>query len=145
MHQVSIVSRVGGGKRWGIDRLRTWCGAFGDWDEWGASGSFPSYFLRAPLSTSCMSLSVAVLFPGASHGLKRSLIIFQDPKVVRRVHHYNVTCWKDKSIPSNPQCILDLMAMVDHSQRSSGNEPVVVQCRLISFLILLHEQFVQFD
>jgi len=112
----------------GVERL-------GSEEKWGASGSFPSYFLRAPLLTSCTSLSLTILFLGALHGLKRSLIIFQDPKVVRRVHHYHVTGWADKNIPSNPQCILDLMAMVEQSQRSSGNKPVVVQCRLISFLI----------
>ena len=111
----------------GVERLRSE-------EKWGASGSFPSHFLRAPLSTSCTSLSVTILFPGALLSLKRSLIIFQDPKVVRRVHHYHVTGWADKNIPSNPQSILDLMAMVEQSQRSSGNEPVVVQCRLISFL-----------
>lgn len=107
----------------------------GSEEKWGTSGSFPSYFLRSPLSVSCTSLSVTIRFPGALLSLKRSLIIFQDPKVVRRVHHYHVTGWADKNIPSNPQCILDLMVMVEQSQRSSGNEPVVVQCRLISFLI----------
>lgn len=112
----------------GVERL-------GSEEKWGASGSLPSHFLRAPLSTSCTSLSVTILFPGALLSLKRSLINFQDPKVVRRVHHYHVTGWADKNIPSNPQSILDLMAMVEQSQRSSGNEPVVVQCRLISFLI----------
>lgn len=112
----------------GVERL-------GSEEKWGASVSLPSHFLRAPLSTSCTSLSVTILFPGALLSLKRSLINFQDPKVVRRVHHYHVTGWADKNIPSNPQSILDLMAMVEQSQRSSGNEPVVVQCRLISFLI----------
>ena len=107
----------------------------GSVEKWRASDSFPSYFLRAPLSTSCTSLSLTILFPGALLSLTCSLIIFQDPKVVRRVHHYHVTGWADKNIPSNPQCILDLMAMVEQSQRSSGNEPVVVQCRLMSFLI----------
>ena len=111
------------------------------WSVWGwrrmGGERFSSLlFFACPSFNFLQSLSVAVIFPGALHGLKRSLIIFQDPKVVRRVHHYHVTGWKDKSIPSNPQCILDLMAMVDHSQRSSGNEPVVVQCRLISFLII---------
>ena len=113
----------------GVERL-------GSEEKWGASGSFPSYFLRAVPSFNFLQFVIRDnLFPSALHGLKRSLIIFQDPKVVRRVHHYHVTSWADKNIPSNPQCILDLMAMVEQSQRSSGNGPVVVQCRLISFLI----------
>ena len=59
--------------------------------------------------------------------------MFQDPKTVRRVHHYQVTGWAEKGIPTNAQCVLDLINMVECSQRKSNNAPVVVQCRLVTF------------
>ncbi|XP_015755647.1 PREDICTED: receptor-type tyrosine-protein phosphatase delta-like [Acropora digitifera] len=51
-----------------------------------------------------------------------------DPQTVRQVHHYQITDWPDKGIPKNAHCILDMISMVEQSQRKTSNAPLVVQC-----------------
>ncbi|XP_067027504.1 receptor-type tyrosine-protein phosphatase S-like isoform X3 [Acropora muricata] len=51
-----------------------------------------------------------------------------DPQTVHQVHHYQITDWPDKGIPKNAQCILDMISMVEQSQRKTSNAPLVVQC-----------------
>ncbi|XP_074611757.1 receptor-type tyrosine-protein phosphatase S-like isoform X2 [Acropora palmata] len=51
-----------------------------------------------------------------------------DPQTVHQVHHYQITDWPDKGIPKNAQCILDVINMVERSQRKTSNAPLVVQC-----------------
>jgi len=63
----------------------------------------------------------------------------KDPKTVRRVHHYQVIGWAEKGIPTNAQCVLDLINMVECSQRKSNNAPVVVQCRSVTFPNILYK------
>ncbi|XP_015764772.1 PREDICTED: receptor-type tyrosine-protein phosphatase delta-like [Acropora digitifera] len=53
----------------------------------------------------------------------------EDPQTVHEVHHYQITDWPDKGIPKNAQCILDMISMVEQSQRKTSNAPLVVQCR----------------
>ncbi|XP_074611760.1 receptor-type tyrosine-protein phosphatase S-like isoform X5 [Acropora palmata] len=52
----------------------------------------------------------------------------KDPQTVHQVHHYQITDWPDKGIPKNAHCILDMINMVERSQRKSSNAPLVVQC-----------------
>ncbi|XP_074611759.1 receptor-type tyrosine-protein phosphatase S-like isoform X4 [Acropora palmata] len=52
----------------------------------------------------------------------------EDPQTVHQVHHYQITDWPDKGIPKNAQCILDVINMVERSQRKTSNAPLVVQC-----------------
>lgn len=67
----------------------------------------------------------------------RNIVLFQDRKAVRLVQHYQVTGWPDKGVPRNAQYILDMINKVEGSQRKSSNKaPVVVQCRLMRFLLL---------
>ncbi|XP_015753443.1 PREDICTED: receptor-type tyrosine-protein phosphatase mu-like [Acropora digitifera] len=52
----------------------------------------------------------------------------KDPQTVHQVHHYQITDWPDKGIPKNAHCILDMINMVERSQRKTSNAPLVVQC-----------------
>ncbi|XP_068725970.1 receptor-type tyrosine-protein phosphatase S-like isoform X4 [Montipora capricornis] len=52
----------------------------------------------------------------------------KDPNTVREIHQYQVTGWPDKGVPKNAHCIIDLINMVERSQRKSSNAPLVVQC-----------------
>ncbi|XP_068677380.1 receptor-type tyrosine-protein phosphatase T-like isoform X2 [Montipora foliosa] len=52
----------------------------------------------------------------------------KDPNTVRQIHQYQVTGWPDKGVPKNAHCIIDLINMVERSQRKSSNAPLVVQC-----------------
>ncbi|XP_015755726.1 PREDICTED: receptor-type tyrosine-protein phosphatase delta-like isoform X2 [Acropora digitifera] len=52
----------------------------------------------------------------------------QDPQTVHQVHHYQITDWPDKGIPKNAQCILDVINMVERSQRKTSDAPLVVHC-----------------
>ena len=57
------------------------------------------------------------------------ILCLQDSQTVHQVHHYQITDWPDKGIPKNAQCILDMISMVEQSQRKTSNAPLVVQCR----------------
>ena len=57
------------------------------------------------------------------------ILCLQDPQTVHQVHHYQITDWPDKGIPKNAQCILDMIIMVEQSQRKTSSAPLVVQCR----------------
>ena len=69
------------------------------------------------------------------------ILCLQDPQTVHQVHHYQITDWPDKGIPKNAQCILDVINMVERSQRKTSDAPLVVQCRWrkteLSFIFLL--------
>ncbi|XP_068725968.1 receptor-type tyrosine-protein phosphatase S-like isoform X2 [Montipora capricornis] len=52
----------------------------------------------------------------------------KDPNTVRQIHQYQVTGWPDKGVPKNAHCIIDLINMVERSQRKTSNAPLVVQC-----------------
>ena len=72
---------------------------------------------------------------------KWPLFCLQDPQTVHQVHHYQITDWPDKGIPKNAHCILDMINMVERSQRKTSNAPLVVQCRWrkteLSFIFVL--------